>query len=124
MESRAENMNTQTTPAPQFYLTAPAACPYLPHEMERKVFTHLVGDTEYASLRAGLRMNAMANPGCDKVDFELCSLAVSAINGCGMCMDSHEKTLRKHELTVQAVQSAVRIAAVIHAAAVTLEQRA
>lgn len=36
-------MNTQTTPSPQFYLTAPAACPYLPNEMERKVFTHLVG---------------------------------------------------------------------------------
>ncbi|KKX34337.1 arginyltransferase [Rhizobium sp. LC145] len=36
-------MNTQTTPSPQFYLTAPAACPYLPGEMERKVFTHLVG---------------------------------------------------------------------------------
>jgi arginine-tRNA-protein transferase len=36
-------MNTQTTPSPQFYLTAPAACPYLPREMERKVFTHLVG---------------------------------------------------------------------------------
>ena len=36
-------MNTQTTPSPQFYLTAPAACPYLPGQMERKVFTHLVG---------------------------------------------------------------------------------
>jgi alkyl hydroperoxide reductase subunit D len=67
-------------------------------------------------------MNAMANPGCDKLDFELCSLAVSAINGCGMCMDSHEKTLRKHELPAQAVQSAARIAAVVHAVAVTLEQ--
>ena len=85
-------------------------------------FTHLVGDPEYQTLRAGLRMNAMANPGCDKVDFELCSLAVSAINGCGMCMDSHEKTLRKHALSAQAIQSAVRIAAVVHAAAVTLEQ--
>ena len=85
-------------------------------------FTHLVGDPEYQSLRAGLRMNAMANPGCDKVDFELCSLAVSAINGCGMCMDSHEKTLRKHELSAQAIQSAVRIAAVVHAAAAALEQ--
>jgi lipoyl-dependent peroxiredoxin subunit D len=85
-------------------------------------FTHLVSDPEYPTLRAGLRMNAMANPGCDKVDFELCSLAVSAINGCGMCMDSHEKTLRKHEVSVQAVQSAVRIAAVVHAVAVTLEQ--
>ena len=85
-------------------------------------FTHLVGDAEYQTLRAGLRMNAMANPGCDKNDFELCSLAVSAINGCGMCVDSHEKTLRKHGLSVQAIQSAVRIAAVVHAAAVTLEQ--
>ena len=85
-------------------------------------FTHLVGDAEYQTLRAGLRMNAMANPGCDKVDFELCSLAVSAINGCGMCMDSHEKNLRKHEVSTQAVQSAVRIAAVVNAVAVTLEQ--
>ena len=85
-------------------------------------FTHLAGDGAYQTLRAGLRMNAMANPGCDKVDFELCSLAVSAINGCGMCMDSHEKTLRKHELSAQAIQGAVRIAAVVHAVAVTLEQ--
>ncbi|MEO8803531.1 MAG: carboxymuconolactone decarboxylase family protein, partial [Rudaea sp.] len=85
-------------------------------------FTHLVGDSDYQSLRAGLRMNALANPGCDKVDFELCSLAVSAINGCGMCMDSHEKTLRKHGLSTQAVQSAARIASVVHAVAVTLEQ--
>jgi len=85
-------------------------------------FTHLVGDAEYATLRAGLRMNAMANHGCDKIDFELCSIAVSAINGCGMCIESHEKTLRKHDLSAQAIQSAVRIAAVMHAAAVTLEQ--
>jgi len=85
-------------------------------------FTHLVGDEEYVTQRAGLRMNAMANPGCDKIDFELCSLAVSAINGCGKCMDSHEQTLRKHGLAAQAIQSAVRIAAVVHAVAVTLEQ--
>ncbi|MFB2551185.1 arginyltransferase [Ensifer soli] len=37
-------MNTQTVPSPQFYLTAPATCPYLPGEMERKVFTHMVGE--------------------------------------------------------------------------------
>lgn len=29
---------------PQFYLTAPSPCPYLPGRDERKVFTHLVGD--------------------------------------------------------------------------------
>jgi arginine-tRNA-protein transferase len=29
--------------APQFYLTAPSVCPYLPGREERKVFTHLIG---------------------------------------------------------------------------------
>jgi arginyl-tRNA--protein-N-Asp/Glu arginylyltransferase len=29
--------------APQFYLTAPSVCPYLPGQQERKIFTHLVG---------------------------------------------------------------------------------
>jgi leucyl-tRNA---protein transferase len=29
---------------PQFYLTAPSPCPYLPGREERKVFTHLVGE--------------------------------------------------------------------------------
>lgn len=85
-------------------------------------FNHLVGNPEYATLRAGLRMNAMANPGIDKLSFELCALAVSAINGCGACLDSHEKVLRSHGVTAQGVQSAVRIAAVVHAVSVTLEQ--
>ena len=85
-------------------------------------FTHLAANKEYETLRAGLRMNVMANPGIDKLSFELAALAVSAINGCGMCMDSHEKTLRTHGVSAQGVQSAVRIAAVLHAVAVTLEQ--
>jgi len=85
-------------------------------------FLHLVGDEEYAGMRAGLRMNAMARPGCHRLDFELACLAVSAINGCGACVASHEKTLRKHDVGAQAVQSAARIAAIVHAAAVALEQ--
>lgn len=85
-------------------------------------FVHLVGDTDYAGMRAGLRMNVIARPGCARLDFELACLAVSAVNGCGACVESHEKTLRKHGVGAQAVQSAARIAAVVHAAAVTLEQ--
>ena len=84
--------------------------------------THLIQNEEYGQLRAGLRMNVMANPGIDKMTFELASLAVSSINGCGACMDSHEKVLRKHEISAQGVQSALKIAAVVHAVAVTLEQ--
>ncbi|MBW3567361.1 MAG: carboxymuconolactone decarboxylase family protein [Proteobacteria bacterium] len=84
-------------------------------------FLHLVENDEYSKLPAKLRMNVIANPGIDKADFELLSLAVSAINGCGACVASHERVVRKHELSAETVQSAVRIAAVIHAAAVAIE---
>jgi alkyl hydroperoxide reductase subunit D len=84
-------------------------------------FLHLVEDPEYAQMPARLRMNVIGNPGIDKQDFELLSLAVSAINGCGTCVASHERTLRQHGLGREAVQSAVRIAATIHAVARVLE---
>lgn len=80
-------------------------------------FTHLVADEEYQTMPARLRMNILANPGVSKREFELLSLAVSAVNGCGACVDSHEKTLRGAGVERQAVQSAVRIAAVVHAVA-------
>jgi alkyl hydroperoxide reductase subunit D len=83
-------------------------------------FTHLVGG-EYPKLPAKLRMNVMAKPGVDKATFELWSLAVSAVNGCGMCMESHERAVRQHGLTAEQVQSAVRIASVVHAVAATLD---
>jgi len=54
-------------------------------------FVHLVHAADYKTLPAKLRMTAMAKPGVDKVDFELWSLVVSAINGCGMCLEAHEK---------------------------------
>ncbi len=87
-------------------------------------FLHLVEDPEYAQMPARLRMNVIGNPGIDKQDFELLSLAVSAINGCGTCVASHERTLRKHEMSREAVQSAVRIAATVHAVARVLENAA
>jgi alkyl hydroperoxide reductase subunit D len=87
-------------------------------------FLHLVEDPEYTQMPARLRMNVIGNPGIDKQDFELLSLAVSAINGCGTCVASHERTLRKHEMSREAVQSAVRIAATVHAVARVLEDAA
>lgn len=69
-------------------------------------------------------MNVMGKSGVDKIAFELASLAVSAINGCGACMDSHERVIREHGVSAQGVQSALKIAAVIHAAAAVLEQAA
>jgi alkyl hydroperoxide reductase subunit D len=84
-------------------------------------FVHLVGNDEYGKLQAKLRMNVIGAPGIDKTDFELYSLAVSAINGCGACVAAHEKVVRKAGVTADGVQSAVRIAAVVHGVAVALE---
>jgi alkyl hydroperoxide reductase subunit D len=80
-------------------------------------FVHLVSDPEYGTLPAKLRMNVIGNPGIEKVDFELFSLAVSVMNGCGMCMDSHEKVLKQHGINSDVVQAGARIAAVIKAVA-------
>ncbi len=83
-------------------------------------FGHLTGG-DYLSMPARLRMNAIANPGVDKVDFELWSLAVSAVNGCGLCLKSHEKEVVGKGATKEAVQDAARIAAVLQAVATVLE---
>ncbi len=84
-------------------------------------FVHLVENPEYGKMPARLRMNGMTSHGIAKADFELYSLAISAINGCGLCMASHEKMLKKEGISSQQVQDAVRIAAILHAAAKTLE---
>jgi len=76
---------------------------------------HLLTNPEYRTLPARLRMNIIANPGVDKADFELWCTAVSAINGCGMCLDSHEAELKKHGMPAGQIQTALRIAAVVNA---------
>ena len=86
-------------------------------------FVHLAGG-DYKKMPAKLRMNVMANPGVDKTDFELWSLAVSAVNGCGMCIESHEHELRKVGLTAEQIQASIRIAAVVHAVAAVLDGEA
>jgi alkyl hydroperoxide reductase subunit D len=80
-------------------------------------FTHLAGNEEYARMPAKLRMNVIGAPGIEKLDFELFSLAVSAMNGCGMCIDSHEQVLKKAGATAEMIQTAARIASVMKAVA-------
>jgi len=87
-------------------------------------FVHLSSSKDYKTLSARLRMNVIANPGVDKADFELWSLAVSAINGCGMCIDAHEHELRQAGLTTEQIQAAVRIASVVNAASAILRAEA
>ncbi len=83
-------------------------------------FVHSVRDQEYSSMPVKLRMNIIANSGIEKTDFEMFSLAVSAINGCGLCMDAHAKVLEKQGLSKTAIQTIIRLAAVVNAAAQAL----
>jgi alkyl hydroperoxide reductase subunit D len=80
-------------------------------------FVHLVANPEYGTMPAKLRMNFIASHGIAKDEFELFSLAVSAMNGCGMCIDSHERVLLDHGVKSDVIQSAVRIAATMKALA-------
>lgn len=80
-------------------------------------FTHLAGNKEYLNMPAKLRMNVIGAPGIDKADFELFCLAVSAMNGCGMCIDSHEQVLKKAGVNAETIQHAVRYASVMKAVA-------
>ena len=80
-------------------------------------FVHLTSNPEYGKLPARLRMNFIGQHGIAKDDFELFSLAVSAMNGCGMCIDSHERVLLEHGVKPETIQAAVRIAAVMKAVA-------
>ena len=84
-------------------------------------FRHMVENPAYGTKRPALRMNRLGQPATNKLDFELFSLAVSAINGCGTCVVSHEKTVLAAGLSEDQVHDAVRIAAVLHSAAVALE---
>lgn len=84
-------------------------------------FRHLVENPAYGEKPARLRMNRLSKPATTKVDFELFSLAVSAINGCGTCMQAHEKVVTEGGLSQDQVNDAVRVAATVQAAAVALE---
>ena len=83
-------------------------------------FRHLSTNPKYGAMPARLRMQVIAKHGSDPVDFELWCLAVSAMNGCGVCVDSHENVLREKGMNEETVLAAIRIASTIHALAAIL----
>jgi len=84
-------------------------------------FLHLAENPRYQEIPARLRMNILRTHGAEAKDFELWSLAVSSINGCGMCVASHDKKLREQGVGEETVAAAVRVAATLHAIASVLE---
>lgn len=87
-------------------------------------FQHLTKNPKYQTLRAGLRMNLLRTHGIDPVDFELWCTAVSAINGCGACVDSHEQVIRNKGLSEESILAAIRLASVVHGLATVLDTEA
>ena len=84
-------------------------------------FHHLSTNEKYSTMPARLRMNIMRTHGADHLDFELWSLVVSAINGCGKCVSAHEKVLLEKGVTEELILAGVRIAAVVHGTAAALD---
>jgi alkyl hydroperoxide reductase subunit D len=82
---------------------------------------HMLGKESYNSKSPRLRMNRMLQPASGKANFELFSLAVSAIHGCEVCLQAHEKTLIEHHgVSEDQIVETLRIAAVFHAAGAAL----
>ncbi|HEX3775122.1 MAG TPA: carboxymuconolactone decarboxylase family protein [Polyangiaceae bacterium] len=87
-------------------------------------FRHLVEKPSYEQKPARLRMQRLAKPATSAASFELYSLAVSAVNACEVCVRSHEATLLEHGVSEDQIHDAVRVAAVVHGAAVALDATA
>lgn len=81
---------------------------------------NLLDNHDYREEPPGLSMLALANPGVDKIDFELWAFAVSALTNCGPCLNSHEAELHKRGVPIERLQAALRIASVVNAMSVVL----
>ena len=84
-------------------------------------FRHMIEGPTYRDKPARLRMNRLVKPATNRIDLELFSLAASAINGCETCVRAHDAAVLASGLTDDHVHDAIRIAAVVHAAALSLE---
>ena len=79
-------------------------------------FRHFTGKEKYTQIPARVRMQIMSSPVTGKEFFELMSIAVSAVNGCEMCVNAHEKSILALGATEERVFDAVRIASIVTSA--------
>lgn len=76
-------------------------------------FRHFLNKDGYNNMPAGIKMSIMMNPVLGKEFFELLSLVVSSINGCEMCVASHEQSVLQHGSSESRVFEAVKTGAII-----------
>ncbi|MDI9338989.1 MAG: carboxymuconolactone decarboxylase family protein [Sediminibacterium sp.] len=75
-------------------------------------FRHFTKKEFYTTTPAGIKMSSMGNPVLGKEFFELMSLAVSALNGCELCVNAHEASLIKMGTSEQRIYDAIRLSAI------------
>jgi alkyl hydroperoxide reductase subunit D len=84
-------------------------------------FRHYLPQNQYYNnTPAGLRMSIMMSPVLGKEFFELTSLVVSALNGCELCVTSHEASVKQHGASEARIYDAIRLGAVIKSLVVVL----
>jgi alkyl hydroperoxide reductase subunit D len=76
-------------------------------------FRHFTDKPYYNQTPAGIKMSIMMNPVLGKEFFELASLAISAVNGCEMCVNAHEQSVLQHGATEARIYDAIRLTAVV-----------
>jgi len=85
-------------------------------------FRHFSENKVYEQMQAGIKMTIMARPVLPKMFFELISLVVSAVNGCEVCVNSHEKSVREAGGSEQIIFDAIRLAAVVRGVVVSMHE--
>lgn len=78
-------------------------------------FRHFTQKEKYTQIPARIRMQLMIKPVGSKEFFELMSLAISAVNGCEMCVNAHEDSLIKMATKEERIFDAVRLASIVTA---------
>jgi lipoyl-dependent peroxiredoxin subunit D len=76
-------------------------------------FRHFMNKDFYTNMPAGIKMSIMMNPVLGKEFFELVSLVVSSINGCEMCITSHEQSILQHGGSESRILEGVKLGAII-----------
>lgn len=83
-------------------------------------FRHFTGNEYYNNTPAAIKMGVMMKPVLGKEFFELVSLVVSALNGCELCVNSHDESVKSQGASEERIYDAVRLGAVIRGLTVTL----
>jgi len=76
-------------------------------------FRHFTKKEKYTQIPARIKMNIMMKPVSGKEFFELMSLAISAVNGCEMCVNAHEASLLELGTKEERIFEAVRLSSIV-----------